>query len=357
MNKKLLRMCKVEYSERKYDQVIIIFDNHRTTRRKIYKNKKRKLFYVTWDKRYFLLLSYDENQNSYKYLEVTKDYIEGKKLKDELETVFLSDVDVEEEKPKEELYKTKISHPKEEQIMRCVKCNIPVFLVGPAGTGKNYTLQKIAENLGLDFYFTNSVQQEYKITGFIDAGGIYHETEFYKAFLNGGLFFIDELDASIPDVLILLNAAIENRYFEFPNGRITAHKKFRVVAAGNTFGNGADEFYTGRSVIDASTLDRFISITFDYERDIEMSISKGNKDLVNFVRELRRISKQNGIRAIFSYRAILNVTKLEKVGMDLEEILEISIFKGMNRDTINTFSLWNDNTKYGKALKNIQDRV
>ena len=66
--------------------------------------------------------------------------------------------------------------------------------------------KKIAEELDLEFYFTNSIQQEYKITGFIDAGGKYHETEFYKAFKNGGLFFLDELDASIPEYLILYNS-------------------------------------------------------------------------------------------------------------------------------------------------------
>ena len=56
---------------------------------------------------------------------------------------------------------------------------------------------------------------------------------------NGGLFFLDEMDASIPEVLVLLNAAIANGYFEFPNGKITAHEDFRVVAAGNTVGSGA----------------------------------------------------------------------------------------------------------------------
>ena len=142
-----------------------------------------------------------------------------------------------------------VFHSKFEMIKTCVENKIPVYLAGPAGSGKNHTLEQVAKVLGLEFYFTNSVQQEYKLTGFIDAGGNFHETEFYKAFKNGGLFFLDEMDASIPEVLVLLNAAIANGYFEFPNGKITAHEDFRVVAAGNTVGSGADEAYTGRMVL------------------------------------------------------------------------------------------------------------
>ena len=230
-----------------------------------------------------------------------------------------------------------VKHEKYDQIKTCIECDIPVYLVGEAGTGKNFTLEQIAGEMGLQFYFTNSVQQEYKLTGFIDAGGKFHETEFYKAFTNGGLFFLDEIDASIPEVLVLLNAAIANRYFEFPNGRVEAHPDFRVVAAGNTVGSGADELYTGRLVLDQATLDRFVVIEFDYDRNVEMNLAHGNEQLVNFVRGLRRFAKENGVRATFSYRCIITTTKLMKTGMNLKTILTIAIFKGLDKDTVNTF--------------------
>lgn len=230
----------------------------------------------------------------------------------------------------------KVRHAKYNQIKTCIDNDIPVYLVGEAGTGKNFTLQEIATDLGYEFYFTNSVQQEYKLTGFIDAGGVYHETEFYKAFTKGGLFFLDEIDASIPEVLVLLNAAIANRYFEFPNGRVDAHPDFRVVAAGNTVGSGANDLYTGRLVLDSATLDRFVIIEFDYDRNIEMKLAQGNEALVNFIRGLRRFSKENGVRATFSYRCIITVVKLEKAGMELHDILAIAVFKGLDKDTVKT---------------------
>jgi hypothetical protein len=247
-----------------------------------------------------------------------------------------------------------VRHAKHEYIKTCIKADIPVYLVGEAGTGKNYTLQEIAHELKLEFYFTNSVQQEYKVTGFIDAGGVYHETEFYKAFTKGGLFFLDEMDASVPEVLVLLNAAIANRYFEFPNGRVDAHSDFRVVAAGNTVGSGANELYTGRLVLDSASLDRFVVIEFDYDKSIELSLAKGNEYLVNFVRSLRDFSKQSGIRATFSYRCIINITKLEKAGMNLVDILRIAVVKGLDKDTVKTLKV-RDSGRYYFALQELQN--
>lgn len=254
--------------------------------------------------------------------------------------------------PKVEESQDEIFHETFNKIMACVQTNIPVYLVGPAGSGKNHTLEQVAEKLNLDFYFTNSIQQEHKLTGFIDAGGRYHETEFYKAFTNGGLFFLDEMDASIPEVLVLLNAAIANGYFEFPNGRVEANDNFRVVAAGNTMGSGADEQYTGRLVLDQATLDRFVIIDFGYDIRVEMKLAKGNLELVNFVRDLREQSERLGIRATFSYRCIISVTKLEGL-LNIDEVVMIAVVKGIDKDTLKTYTT-DDNNKYGRALSKLQ---
>lgn len=247
-----------------------------------------------------------------------------------------------------------VFHEKYEQIKMCLECNIPVYLAGPAGSGKNHTVEQICRELGWNFYFSNSVQQEYKLTGFIDAGGDYHDTEFYKACNDDQncVFFLDEMDASIPEVLVLLNAAIANGYFEFPTGRVDL-KNVHFVAAGNTVGSGADDMYTGRMVLDQATLDRFAIIDFDYSLRIEMSLTKNNAELVEFIHQMRDEAKSKGIRATFSYRCMMMITKLEKAGMDLEIALTISIVKGLDKDTINTFNPVG-HTKYHNALRKIQ---
>lgn len=291
------------------------------------------------------------DSDSYKVIEVIEngEYVPKKKStkkKDKAPKIQVP-------QPQVEYTGESVNHKKFDTIKTCIENNIPVYLAGPAGSGKNHTLEQIAKEMGLDFYFTNSVQQEYKLTGFIDAGGVYHETEFYKAFKNGGLFFLDEMDASIPEVLVLLNAAIANGYFEFPNGKITAHENFRVVAAGNTVGSGADENYTGRMVLDQATLDRFVIIEFDYDRNIEMFLAKGNVELVDFIENIREIAEVNFIRATFSYRCITMIAKLEGK-LDLTEILEIAVVKGLNKDTIQVLANnIHEGNRYSEALKEI----
>lgn len=243
-------------------------------------------------------------------------------------------------------------HDKFETVLNLVENDIPTFLTGQAGTGKNHLCKQVAESLGLEFYFSNAVTNEFKITGFIDANGNYHETEFYKAFTGGGLFMLDEMDASIPEVLIILNAAIANRYFDFPNGRVNAHESFRIIAAGNTCGTGADNEYTGRLQLDAASLDRFALVEIDYSEEIELSIAKGNKELVKFIREFRAATAKCGIQHLVSYRAIDRITKLEGV-LALDEVMEMCLLKHLNADDINIIAqeIKTKNNKYYQEMK------
>ncbi len=229
---------------------------------------------------------------------------------------------------------TGLFHKEFERICKIVASNVPLMLVGGAGAGKNHTLEQVAEALGLDFYTTNAVNQDFKLTGFIDANGKYHETEFYKAFTNGGMFFLDEIDASCPEALIILNGAIANKYFDFPIGRVKAHKDFRVVCAGNTYGTGADMVYVGRNVLDGATLDRFVVVQFDYDEDVERTLAYDN-DLFKFIRDLRNAVNKSGLRYIVSMRALINATKLLEIGIDKESILKTTIIKNMQKDDLN----------------------
>lgn len=230
-----------------------------------------------------------------------------------------------------------VVHEKFGEVLNYVANNEPVFLTGAAGTGKNYLCKQIADALGIPFHFTNAVTQEYKLTGFTDANGTFHETEFYKAFKNGGLFMLDEMDASIPEVLIILNAAIANRYFDFPApiGYVEAHPNFRVVAAGNTYGNGADYDYVGRSQLDAASLDRFGLVSIDYDPRIEEAMAQGDSELLGFCRAFRKACKEAGIRTVVSYRAINRMAKL-KAALPIEELLKSALIKGLTAQDLKT---------------------
>ena len=229
-----------------------------------------------------------------------------------------------------------IQHSQFETVLKFVVNDEPVYLTGPAGSGKNVICKEVAKALGLDFYFTNAVTQEYKLTGFTDANGTFHESQFYKAFTKGGVFMLDEMDASIPEVLIILNAAIANRYFDFPApiGKVEAHPNFRVIAAGNTLGYGADSAYVGRNTLDAASLDRFAIVEIDYDERIEMSVAGGNTQLVKFCRAFRDMARKNGLTITVSYRAIGRLAKMESL-LDTVPLLKTCLVKGMEKDDLN----------------------
>ena len=49
-----------------------------------------------------------------------------------------------------------VVHQKFDSVLKYVKRNIPVFLTGPAGSGKNVLCEQVAKVLGLEFYFSNA---------------------------------------------------------------------------------------------------------------------------------------------------------------------------------------------------------
>lgn len=247
-----------------------------------------------------------------------------------------------------------ITHEKYDQVLSMVYNGIPAYLSGPAGAGKNVICKQVAQGLGLDFYFTNAVTQEYKLTGFVDANGNYQGTQFFEAFTKGGVFFLDEMDASIPEVLVILNAAIANRYFDFPKyGKVEAHKDFRVIAAGNTLGTGANSDYTGRYCLDRASLDRFALIQIDYSPKIEMAVTENDEKLVDFCHAFRKITDQAGIQCLFSYRSLERIHKLVKQGdLSLQEIYDISLLKGLDKDDINVIK-----AEFGKLGDDIKNQL
>lgn len=226
-------------------------------------------------------------------------------------------------------------HKDFEKVLKLVSKDIPTMLVGPAGSGKNVCIKQVADTLGLEMYYTNNVSNEFKITGFVDAGGVYHETEFYKAFKNGGVFFLDEIDSSDPSALIILNSAISNGYVTFPHEKVERHPDFRCVAAANTWGNGRDFQYVGRNALDGASLDRFVSIRFDYDEALE-KVLYPNESILEFVWEARKKAFENQIRHIFSTRTIKYAYEMEEAGFELDTIIQSVIVKGMNADDINT---------------------
>ena len=237
-----------------------------------------------------------------------------------------------------------------------VKKHIP-FLTGPAGTGKSFLCKQVAEALKIPFYFSNALTQEYKVTGFVDANGTYHDTPFYNAFKNGGLFMLDEVDASVPEVMVLLNDACANRRFAFPNGeQIEAHDDFRMITAGNTFGTGADAEYCGRYQLDASTQNRYVIIPIGYDERLEKALTNDNTELITFAHQFRKACEDVGIRHLFTYRNLTQIADLEEDFADLAFTLKACLTKHLGADDIRMIlGKMETRNKYYHALRALAD--
>lgn len=242
--------------------------------------------------------------------------------------------------------------PNFENILHLVAAHENVYLYGPAGSGKNTIAEQIAEALGVEFYYQNTLVTKFDISGYKNAQGEYEETPFYKAWKNGGLFFADELDNSTAEAIIAINAALANGYYTFPNSseKVAKHPNFYCIAAGNTDGQGATEEYCGRYQMDESSRDRFAFIKIDYNKKVEESICGGHLDILDFVRDLRSVAKSLHIKLICGYRAISRLAKF--YDMSTKFVLDSFIFKGLSVDDIREIAAaMSSDNKYTKELK------
>lgn len=214
-------------------------------------------------------------------------------------------------------------------VVMAVAAGVHPFLVGPAGSGKTTLARQVAEALKRPFYAENRVTSEYKLVGFMDATGKYVRTQFRDAFEKGGGFLLDEVDASDPDVLTALNAALANDFFPFPDKMVKRHKNFFAIAAGNTYGRGADREYVGRNQLDAATLDRFVVIDVDYDEQAEMAWATDD-DWTMYVQKVRKAALAEKVRLIVSPRASINGGLLLSVGMERQLVEERCIWKGLD---------------------------
>lgn len=251
-------------------------------------------------------------------------------------------------------------HPAFSDILTYLKGGENVYLYGPAGAGKNYLGAQLAQALQVDFYYQNTILTKFDLSGFVDARGEFQETEFFKAWTQGGLFFCDELDNSTAEAIIALNAALANGYFTFPkHGKVEKHTNFYCVAAGNTNGLGATDEYCGRYQMDESSRDRFIFKHIDYDIEIESALCANDLDILYFVHALRHACATTGIKLIAGYRLITRLYKFS--ALYPVAVLKDVLLKGLHEDAIkelasyiskNTISKYATN-KYIVALKEI----
>lgn len=211
-----------------------------------------------------------------------------------------------------------------------------ISLVGPSGSGKTHIANALANALKIPYYFMAVGPETSKADffGFRSMGdGTYHSTPFFEAYTKGGLILVDEIDAGHGGVMTMLNGALDNGSCSFPCGIFEKHKDFRCIVSGNTYGRGADKVYVGRNALDGATLERFDVVTMDYDKELEKALCP-NSEWCKKMHVLRVVVSEHKAKIIVSMRAILKGAELLSSGFTEDQILDMIVFKGYNRDAV-----------------------
>lgn len=250
-----------------------------------------------------------------------------------------------------------IMHHKFPLLLAAVSAGVNVMLVGPAASGKTTAAVKAAEALELPFYGTGAITTEYALKGFIDAQGRIVCTAFRRAFEHGGVFLFDEMDGSMPGAVLAFNSALANDWYDFPDANVKRHPDFRPIAGTNTFGTGADRQYVGRNQLDAASLDRWVTLVWDYDEALEASFvgapvptgaprpasieplceAEAQSHAVRFferVRKVRAAVNSLKVRHVVSPRATIAGSKLLAAGWTWKDVEDAVIWKGLDTDTV-----------------------
>lgn len=251
---------------------------------------------------------------------------------------------------------TRINHPLQDVLIR--RCRavqaahnmsqdaLYPMLVGPAGSGKttaarNVSIALFGESAIEDGKFgmmsLNEESERSEGFGFISPiDRVYKSTDFRKVYENGGVFLLDEVDAANANTLTALNAAISAPYASFPDKVVKRHQDFILIAAANTFGNGADGLYVGRNELDAATRDRFLTMVWNYDWDGVRAARPGHTALVSLIQKLSDAAVSLEMQHIISPRAALFAPFMIAQGDSVKEALDSCVFKGLPKDDVDT---------------------
>ena len=236
-------------------------------------------------------------------------------------------------------------HQTRDEVLELVQLGLNVYMQGAAGSGKTHVAQQISDIMGLELTpmqfdgFTSPIL----IKGYMDAQGKFVDTPVY-AWLkspNGGVLFVDEFDRGREDTLVCFNSLLANKYQMFANGEVLKmSEKHVIIAAGNTAMRGSDGVYTSARKQDASVLDRFVSIQWDYDFRLELALASSiNPDFgVRWAKWIQAVrvfvsNPASGIKTqvVCGMRAIMfgaTMLKLERYQNNLPLVVERAFAKG-----------------------------
>lgn len=207
-----------------------------------------------------------------------------------------------------------------------------VMLSGPAGNGKTLTAHQVLREIGQEYieYDCTIFTSERHLIGqdVLEAEhGVpvtrWEDGIFPEAFKLGKSIVLNEVDALTGEAMMLLQSVLQTdmRGVNTPYGKIEPNGPCYVVMTANTTGNGASREYSGRSVLDAASLDRIEIISTGYYSTEEILLSHGvsksiARNVASWAEAVRVELDRAGVRAPLSNRRIITIAESMELGVD-----------------------------------------
>ena len=245
---------------------------------------------------------------------------------------------------------------------------VSALLMGPAGVGKTYSVKRLTKKLGGEVFVVTAGQKVSDYLGTKDAHGNYYPSPMVSAIWYAQahpdqlvVILFDELDMTPADVTGCLFSLFASRELEtMITGKIDCPKNVVLFAAMNTFGDGANDDFAGRTPVDKAMLNRFkFPYVVGFEEAIARELCKDD-NFVDLLLDWNQACIEAGLtKAVGSYRDLDGFTEALEAGFSLNYALG-KIVMGQTRDALDT--IWgemkgNKTRKYWQILKKCIEAV
>jgi hypothetical protein len=215
-----------------------------------------------------------------------------------------------------------------------VRPALNIMIKGEMGGGKSTAARQVAEALGLSFGYIGQTLMPHDVMGYMHpVTSEYHWTPFTKAYVEGGVIVLEEMDGWSPNATLSINAPLANGYVMLPNGEMhDRHPDCIIISCTNTWGTGPTAEYVGRNKLDNAFLDRFgVKLDWKYDTALERMVA-GNDEVVDVIQTARMNARRAGIKVPISPRASIDVAKLVAAGFGMREALDMNILSSLDAD-------------------------